>query len=117
MTKPRLYLHPIEDFRQCLRLNPLCEFFLGDGAVQAVIQRRTRCSIDNVPHLRFSRLALCAHGIGIIRVHLNGEILLGINELNQNRHGGTAVTVSPQKRRAVGIQIFPQSPSGIRAAL
>ena len=48
-------------------------------------------------------------------MHLYGQVLFGIDQLDEHRHGRTAGAVGAQKAGAVGIQIFPQRLSGIRS--
>ena len=40
---------------------------------------------DNVPHLRLSLAVVTLQGKLIIRMHLNRKVIVGINELNQQR--------------------------------
>ena len=104
----RLDLHPIENFCQGLVVDPLFEFRLGHFLFQSVVQGSVGCRIYDVPHFRLAGFSLHPHGVVVIGVHLNRQVLFGIDQLDQHRHSGTVRTVGAEECGAVLVQIFPQ---------
>ena len=66
-------------------LDGTAEFLLGDIAGKAVEQLRARLGIHNVPHFRLAVFALMRKRIRIVRMHLHGEIVMRVNELDEHR--------------------------------
>ena len=76
----------------------------ADRALKAVKQARPRLAVHNIPHLGFAILAFHPEGIFVVRMHLHGKVILGIDELNQHRELLEGGAVGPQE----GLSLLPQ---------
>ena len=55
----------------------------GYGLLEAGIEVGTGVGLDDVPHLRLAHLAMDTLGHLVVRVHLDAEVALGIDELDE----------------------------------
>ena len=91
----------------------LPEFLAVSVALYAEIQERTGFGIQDVPHLGFSGFAFHTPGILVIRVHLDRQRLLRIDELDQHREALHVPAVSSQNLPAFVFNILGQGLAGI----
>ena len=76
----------LQVFHDVSRFDRPAQHFSGAVLPEAIDEARSRLGIQNVPHLCFSQLSiLMESGIVVGGVHLNGQILLCIDELNEKR--------------------------------
>ena len=61
----------------------LLVFIGGYGLLEAGIEVGTRVGLDDVPHLAFAHLAMDALGHLVVRMDLDAEVTLGIDELDE----------------------------------
>ena len=59
--------------------------FRGDAVLETGIQVAARGGVDDIPHLAFPHLAVFALGHLVVGMHLDTQVLLGIDELHQQR--------------------------------
>ena len=86
--------HSVEHLGQGIVADSFGKLVGGDGVTEAVIQEGVRLGIQHHPHLGFAILALVGQSVVVGGVDLNGQVLLGVNELDKDRE--------LLKRRAVG---------------
>ena len=91
---------------------------LGDGAIlnaplvfvgrdllfEARIEVGTRVGLDDIPHLGLAHLAMLALGHLVVGMHLNAQVALGIDELDQE--GQLAVILGVDRLAQNGIGVF-----------
>ena len=76
----------LQVFHDVSRFDRPAQHFSGAVLPEAIDEARSRLGIQNVPHLCFSQLSiLMESGIVVGGMHLNGQILLCIDELNEKR--------------------------------
>ena len=63
--------------------NPFLIFVGCDGVFETRIEVGAFVGLDDIPHLRFAHLTVFAHGHLVVRMDLNAEVALSINELHQ----------------------------------
>ena len=81
---PLLHRDCVQHLKQ--RVFPDAAFKLGgtDFLAKSVIQKRILPGIHDIPHFCFPILSLMRQRIPVIRMHLNGQVILCVNELDQN---------------------------------
>lgn len=75
----------VADFGNSAILQAVCQLLTSDFLFYTVEQLSIRFGINNIPHFGFTQLPFVFQGIGIIWMHLYGQIVFGINEFNHNR--------------------------------
>ena len=68
-------------------LHPLPILILGDAGFEAAIELRLRECVHDIPHLRLAEATVTFHRQLVVRMHLHGEVMRGIDELHQQREG------------------------------
>ena len=106
---PLMHRHSIQHLRQSVVFNALLKFRFGDLVVEAVVKICARLTVQHIPHLGFAVLVFIFQCVIVGRMHLNGEVILGINELRQDREllkfvavGAKAAGVGGKIRRQRG---------------
>ena len=69
---------------QCSGINRFSEDFLCYLMLKAVYKTCTLISINDIPHFGLTIVSFMLSCILITRMNLNGQVFLGIDELNQN---------------------------------
>ena len=85
-------------------LNAPLVFVGGNLLFEARIEVGTRVGLDDIPHLGLAHLAMFALGHLIVGVHLNAQVALGIDELDQE--GQLAVILGVDCLAQNGIGVF-----------
>ena len=80
-----MYRHGVQDLGQGVIFDALRKLLFGNFVVKAVVQVRPRQTVQHIPHLGFAVLVFFFERVLVGRMHLNGEVLLGINKFCQNR--------------------------------
>ena len=79
----RLDLVVGKDLGDAAVLNALLVLVGGDLLFEAGIEVGTRVSLDDIPHLGLAHLAMLALGHLVVGMHLDAQVALGIDELDQ----------------------------------
>ena len=82
---PLMHRHSIQHLGQGVIFDTLRKLLFGNFVVEAVVQARPRLAVQHIPHLGFAVLMFIFQCVVVGRMHLNGEVILGINKLRQNR--------------------------------
>ena len=82
---PFLHRDFVEHFCQCIVPDPLCELLPADLPLEPVIEKGSRSGFHYIPHLCLSVLAFIFQRISIVRVDLDGQVLLRVDELDEHR--------------------------------
>ena len=85
---PLMNFHLIHKVHQSILFNVGLEDLLCDRFFKAIYQLGPGLAIQYHPHLCLSIFPFNAHGIRIIRMNLNGQIVLSIDQLKQNGKRG-----------------------------
>ena len=85
---PLLHRHMTYDLKECVVRNAPAKFIFFDRMCKTVENLRPRGGIDDVPELRLAVLPLHAQGIVVTRMHLHGEIVVCIDQLDEQREIG-----------------------------
>ena len=107
-----MYRYGIKDFQQVVLLDPAGEFLLGDLLVEAVIEEGVLAGIHDIPHFRLAVLAFILQGIAVVRMDLDGQVVPGVNEFDQNRKFTKSPAMGSQDIRTVQIDVFFKALSG-----
>ena len=107
-----MYRYGIEDFQQVVLLDPAGEFLLGDLLVEAVIEESVLTGVHDIPHFRFAVLAFIFQGIAVVRMDLDGQVVPGIDEFDQDRKFTESTAMGSQDILAVQIDVFLKALSG-----
>ena len=91
-------IHMVEHLWQRVVLNGGFECFLADLLLKAIDQLGAGGCVQYIPHLGLAEFVLHTAGIVVIRVHLNRQVVLGINQLNEHRKIGESGGVGAAKR-------------------
>ena len=57
----------------------------GEGGLQAGNQLCSGCRVQHIPHLRLAAAAVMPEGKRIVRMHLDAEVALRVDELDEQR--------------------------------
>ena len=80
----------------------LCREFLSRELLcNAADHLRTLRRVENVPHLGLARVTLHTARIIVVRMHLHGEVLRGVDELNEDRHVRASARACAERRRMI----------------
>ena len=109
-----LYRHCIKHLQKCIFLNSSGKFFLADLRLKTIVEKRVFLGIHHVPHLGFSVLALIFQGIPVIRMDLDGQILLCVDKFDQNRKITEPSAVGSKDFFSCRLYVLFQCLSGIR---
>ena len=85
----------VQDLLQTSRVEILQVFLPGDRPGKARHQAGSRIGVQHIPHLGFPAQQPFAAGRLVVRVHLDGQIVLRTDELDQQRKIGPTVRPSP----------------------
>ena len=80
-----VYGHGVQDLGQGVIFNALRKLLFGDLVRKAVVEIRPRHAVQHIPHLGFAILVFVFQRVVVGRVHLNGQVLAGVDELCQDR--------------------------------
>ena len=80
--------------------------------VEAVVKICARLTVQHIPHLGFAVLVFFFERVLVGRMHLNGEVLLGINKFCQNRELLESVTVGAKQPGCAAMYAASVVPSG-----
>lgn len=81
--------------------------------LHAKIQECIGFSVENVPHFCFAGFTFHTPGILIVRVHLNGQRLFRVNELDQDREPLHIPAFGPQDFPALVFDVLGQCLAGV----
>ena len=79
------YWNTVDNLHQRSICNPAAELLLADLSPKAIDQLSAFLRIENIPRLRFAKFLLDAARIGVVRMHLNRQVILCIDEFDQDR--------------------------------
>ena len=99
--------HGVQHLGQGIVPDALFQFFPADFMVKAVIQERARFTVQHIPHLGLAVLVFVFQRILVGGVYLNGNVILGVNELGQNGEHFKLFAVCSRRFR-VGGQVVRQ---------
>ena len=85
--------------------------------LEAVDQRSTRLTVDDVPHLRLAVFAFDAHRVIVVGMDLHREVVLGIDELDEQREVRELLRVLAEDSRARFIEVRLERAARLRAIL
>ena len=108
-----LYFHRVQNLEKRVVFDTLCELFLADLTVEAVVKVSAFLAVYHIPHLGFSVLMLVFQRIGIVRMHLNGQVILRIDKFDQHRKLVKTAAVGSKHLSACQIYVFLQGLSCI----
>ena len=80
----RLHGHLPQHLRQGAVGDAAGELLQADLPVKAIVERSAGLGIQHHPHLRLAVLTLMLQGVGVGGVDLDGEVLFGVNELDEH---------------------------------
>ena len=69
---------------------------------EAIVEGRTRFCLQHIPHFGLAVLVFVLQGVGVRGVHLNGQVLLGVDELCQN---GELLELYAVGAKAAGVRV------------
>ena len=75
----------VQDLVDCPVLAPVIELLRSHVPLEATIHLCTRLSIHDIPYLRLSERVVSFSSHLIIRMHLNGKLVIDIKELDEKR--------------------------------
>ena len=102
-------------FKQSIVLDTVCEFLAGYLMLKAVEQLCAFLAVNDIPHLGLAVFALDAQCILVVRVNLNGEIVLCVDEFYEDREILEALTILAEHLFALFFDIFIKRSAGILA--
>ena len=108
-----LHRNFIEHVQHRVILDPFREFFLTDLLFKPIIEGGVFSCIYHVPHLCLSILPFIFESIPVIRMYLNRQVLLCIDELDQNREVPESPAVVSKHSFSFCFYVFCQCLSGI----
>ena len=74
----------VQHFGQGVVLDAALELLLGDGVVEAVVQKCAGLAVEDVPHLGLAVLVFMLERVFVGGVHLDGQVVFGVDELGQD---------------------------------
>ena len=80
------------------------ELLLCDRLTETIEKGCARLRIDDVPHLRLAVLAFGTHGVGVVRMHLHGEIVPRVDELDEQREVGKTLRTAAKRAPSLALQ-------------
>ena len=92
--------------------DPAGKFLLGDLLVETVIEESVLTGVHDIPHFRLAVLAFILQGIAVVRMDLDGQVVPGVNEFDQNRKFTKSPAMGSQDIRTVQIDVFFKALSG-----
>ena len=110
-----LYGNGVQHLLQGILLNPAAVFLFGDGMGEAIVQIGARICLQHIPHFAFAVLVLFFHGIHVIGVHLNGQIIPGINKLGDDGKFPKNLAVGAENPPTVLLYVGVQGHPRVRA--
>ena len=103
----------VQNFQKGLILNSLLKLLLGNFTGKSIIQAGTFLAVHDIPHLRLAILTFILHGILIIRMYLDRQIILRINKFDQQRKLAVMAAVSTGNLLSLHEDILAECFSGI----
>ena len=82
---PFMHRHGVQDLGQGVIFDALRKLLFGDFVRKAVVEIRPRHAVQHIPHLGFAVLVFVFQRVVVGRVHLNGQVAAGVDELCQDR--------------------------------
>ena len=104
---PFMYRHGVQHVGQGVIFDALRKLLFGYLVVKAVVQVRPRHAVQHIPHLGFAVLVFVFQRVVVGRMHLNRQVLLGINQLCQNRELLELVAVGAKGDRGARQHTLP----------
>ena len=94
---------------------PTAVLFFDDGVGEAVVQVCAGVGFQHVPHLALCVLVLLLHGVHVVGMHLNGQVVPGIDELCNDGKFLKNLAVGTENPAPVLFDVRRQAQSGVRA--
>ncbi len=110
-----LHWYGMQNLQKRIFLDALRKFLYADLPFKSIVQKRFLPGVHHVPHLGLSVLSFIFQGIPVVRMHLNGQVVSGIDELGQNRKIPEPPAVGTQNFFPFRINILLQRLSRISA--
>ena len=91
-----LHRNFVEHLRQRIIPDPLCELLPADLPLEPVIEEGSRPGFHHIPHLGLPVLAFIFQRIPVVRVDLDRQVLLRVDELDEHREIPESPAVFPE---------------------
>ena len=98
--------HRIQYFLNGVVFDPLGEFLSGNLTLESIVNESTRGRVEHIPHLGLAVLSFFGQGKAVVGMNLDGQIVTGIDELDQNREIAESAAVGAQHFLSVFLNVF-----------